>query len=361
MAGPEVRRSLSSHAQLRRMPALVLQRMIDHLPPDTPPSGPDGPVEVLQQRIADLLGTPAALFFPTGAMAQQVALRVHAGRRGRVTFAAHPTNHLTLWEQQGFSAVHGLRYHPIGDPNRLLTVEDLAAVAEPLAAVVFELPQREIGGQLPAWDDLVAQVELARERGAAVHLDGARLWEAQPYYERSFAEISALFDSVYVSLYKGLQGVRGAVLAADRSIVDEAAVWRHRLGGAIPEAWPLAVSALIGLDDLLPRMPAFRDHAVAIAAAVNAGTEASTVPAQPPTPLFHVHLPVSKDAADRAQEAMLAEHGTQLFSRTRTSPDPNRCAFEVSVGENAMEFTPAEVVGLLRELLDRATDRAMTP
>jgi hypothetical protein len=90
-------------------------------------------------------------------------------------------------------------------------------------------------------------------------------------------------------------------------------------GGAIPEAWPLAVSALIGLDDLLPRMPAFRDH---------------------------------------PQEVMLAEHGTQLFSLTRTSPDPNRCVFEVSVGENAMEFTPEEVVRLLRELLDRATDRS---
>jgi hypothetical protein len=62
---------------------LIEQPMLDHLPPGTPPTGPDGPVAVLERRIADLLGTPSALFFPTGAMAQQVALRVHAGRRGR--------------------------------------------------------------------------------------------------------------------------------------------------------------------------------------------------------------------------------------------------------------------------------------
>ena len=80
---------------------------------------------------------------------------------------------------------------------------------------MWELPQRDIGGLLPAWDDLREQVVAARERGAATHLDGARLWEAQPFYGRPHAEIAGLFDSVYVSLYKGLQGVRGAVLAAD--------------------------------------------------------------------------------------------------------------------------------------------------
>lgn len=328
--------------------------MLEHLPVGTPPDGPDGPVAVLEQRMADLLGKSATLFFPTGTMAQQVALRVHAERRGRRAFAAHPQSHLAVWEQQGYSVVHGLRFHPVGDVHSLITLADLAAVAEPLAAVVLELPQRDIGGRLPSWAELTEQVRWAREHGAAAHLDGARLWEAQPYYERPIAEIAARFDSVYVSLYKGLEGVRGAVLAGDPDLIAEATVWRRRLGGAIADAWPLAAAALVGLDELLPRMPAFRDHAVALAAALNADGGARTDPVVPLTPVFHVHLPAAKGAVERAHEAMIAAHGTQLFGRVRSSPDPTRCSFEVIVGENAMEVGPDEAARLVRELLDRA-------
>jgi hypothetical protein len=101
-------------------------------------------------------------------------------------------------------------------------------------------------------------------------------------------------------------------------------------------------------------MPAFRDHALAIAAAINADGAARTCPEPPQTPLFHIHLPAPARAVERAGAAMLAEKGVQLFPRVRTLPDPRRCAFEICVGENALDFTPDEVVALLRELLDRA-------
>src|SRR5690242_11351308 len=145
------------------MPLDVLRRVLDHLPADVPPDGPDA---VLERRVTELLGTAEAMFFPSGTMAQQVALRVHAERRGRTAFAAHPQTHLAVWEGQGYAAVHGLRFHPVGDRHSLLALDALAAVAEPPAALVLELPQRDIGGQLPGWDDLVAQVGWARERGA---------------------------------------------------------------------------------------------------------------------------------------------------------------------------------------------------
>src|SRR6185436_8253445 len=105
---------------------------------------------------------------------------------------------------------------------------DLEAVNEPLAALLIELPQREIGGRLPAWDDLVAQVTYAREHGAAVHLDGARLWESGPFYDRPLAEIAALFDTVYVSFYKGLGGLAGSMLLGEDDVVTEARAWRSR-------------------------------------------------------------------------------------------------------------------------------------
>ncbi|GAA1261849.1 aminotransferase class I/II-fold pyridoxal phosphate-dependent enzyme [Pseudonocardia aurantiaca] len=339
------------HRGAARSPRAALQRMLELVHHDT---RPEDPVAELERRIAELLGTQSALFFPSGTMAQQAVLRTYAERSGRRAFAAHPYTHLDNWEAQGYSAVHGLRFQRAGDRNALLSAAALDAVHEPVAAVVWELPQRDLGGLLPTWDDLVAQVAGAKARGAAAHLDGARLWEAQPFYRRPHAEIAGLFDSVYVSLYKGLLGVRGAVLAADTATIEEVGVWRQRLGGRIPDAWPLALAGLDGLDRWLPRMAEFRDHAVAIAAAVNAATAASTVPDPPLTPLFHVHLPAPPAAVERAGEELLADRDVRLFGYLRTSPDPARCSFEITVGDEATGFSPAEVAELIDELLARA-------
>ncbi|MEU7864353.1 beta-eliminating lyase-related protein [Nonomuraea sp. NPDC049141] len=358
---PPVRRSLFLHAPIRRRPRAVLERMLALVDDDTPPDGPDGPVAVLEQRMATLLGKEAALFFPSGTMAQQVALRIHADRRGRRTFAAHPQSHLDVWEEQGYNAVHGLRMRRTGDLFELMTAQDLAAIGEPLAAAVWELPQRDLGGLLPEWDDLCEQVALVRASGAAAHLDGARLWEAQTYYQRPIDQIAALFDSVYVSLYKSLQGVRGAVLAADSDTIRAAQVWRQRLGGGIRDAWPLALAALVGLDTLAPHMSAYRDHAIAIAAAINADGTARAYPDPPQTPIFHIHLPAPRRAVEQAGAAILAEHGIQLWGRVRSGPDPSRCSFEITVGENAMEFTPEEVVTLIHDVLVRAEARPWVP
>ncbi|MFG1708787.1 threonine aldolase family protein [Nonomuraea sp. M3C6] len=348
---PEVPRSLFLHAPIRRKPADVLRRMAELVDDDTLPGAPQA---ALERRLAELLGKEAALLFPTGTMAQQVALRVHAARRARSAFAAHPQTHLDVWEEQGYAVVHGLRLHRAGDRNELMTRADLEAIAEPLAAVVWELPQRDLGGLLPEWDDLRAQIDLARDRGAAAHLDGARLWEAQTYYRRPFHEIAGLFDSVYVSLYKALQGLSGGVLLGDAETVAEAGVWLARLGGRALEPWPQALAALAGLDTLLPRMADFREHAIAIAAAINADGLAYAYPDPPQTPMFHVHLPAGRAAVAAAGAAMLADQGIQLFPRVRSAPDPRRSSFEVTVGENAMEFTPDEVAGLVRELVRRS-------
>jgi len=348
---PTIRRSLFPHVAARRTPRALLMRWLERPEVD---ALPDEPMAELERRVAELLGKQAALFFPTGTMAQQVALRIHADRRGRRAFAAHPQTHLDVWEERGYGAIHGLWLQPAGDRHELMTVADLAAIGEPLAAVIWELPQRDLGGRLPRWEDLVEQVALARAAGAAAHMDGARLWEAQTFYRRPLSDIAGLFDSVYLSLYKGLGGLRGALLVADRATIKEAAVWRKRLGGGFGEAWPVAISALIGLDTLLPRMPLFREHAIAIAAAITADGLAGVSPDPPQTPMFHIHLPAPRPAVERAGAAMIAEHGTQLFARLRSSPDPARSSFEVSVNENAMELAPAEVAALVRELVERA-------
>src|SRR5688500_11779497 len=134
----DIRRSLSNHSGPRRSPHEVLRRLAERVTPD---AKAEDPVRELEDRVAGLLGKQKALFFPSGTMAQQAALRVHAERTGRHAFAGHPQSHLHVWENQGYSAVHGLRFHPAGDRNALLTLDDLKTVHEPLAAIVIELPQ----------------------------------------------------------------------------------------------------------------------------------------------------------------------------------------------------------------------------
>jgi hypothetical protein len=189
--------------------------MLDSIPPDTTMDryGQGGVVGAFEAEMAHLLGKEAALFLPSGTMAQQITLRVHADRRGRRGVVFHPMCHLDWHEGHGYVRLHNLVGIPVGPIREPLRLESLREIHEAPAALLLELPQRDLGGSLPTWDELRAQVEWARERGAAVHMDGARLWEATPYYGKSPAAVAALFDTVYVSFYKGLGAIAGSVVA----------------------------------------------------------------------------------------------------------------------------------------------------
>ena len=158
--------------------------------------GDGGVVAELETEIAGILDKPAAAFLPSGTMAQQSVLRVHADRRQRRTVIFHPMCHLHRHEGRAFQRLHGLSGRPAGAPDRLMRIDDLTAIAEPPAALVIELPQRDLGGQQPDWAELQAQADWARGAGAAVHLDGARLWESAAGYGKPLREIAALFDTV---------------------------------------------------------------------------------------------------------------------------------------------------------------------
>ena len=135
------------------------------LPPDAWPDryGEGEFVESFERRIAELLGKQAAALFPSGTMAQQIALRIHCDRRRVGTVAFHPTCHLELHEHGAYAHLHGLKAELIGDRDHLITLQDLEAIHAPVGALLIELPQREIGGRLPEWEDLLAQAQWARE------------------------------------------------------------------------------------------------------------------------------------------------------------------------------------------------------
>jgi threonine aldolase len=303
-----------------------------------------------ENRIAAALGKEAAAFMPSGTMAQQIALRIWSERTGRGTIAFHPTCHLEIHEARAYSLLHGLRALTCGAPANLMTVSDFEAIADPLAALLIELPQREIGGRLPAWEDLEALCAAARARGTKLHLDGARLWEAAPHYGRSHAEIAALFDSAYVSFYKGLGAIAGAVLAADAATVAQARVWQHRHGGRLVALYPLLLSAQLGFERNVPKMAAYRARAIEIAAALAEIPGIDVVPEPPQTNMFHVFLRGERDELEARAHAYARDSGTFVFARLAATVQPDVWKWEFVVGDATSEFAVEEIARTVRAI-----------
>ena len=126
--------------------------------------------------MAELLGKPSAIFMPSGTMAQLVAMRIWCAEKKLPRIALHPSCHLQIHEQLSYKELHGLDAVLIGDTDRVITLDDLTSTDSNVAALILELPAREIGGQLPTWDELTNISQWARENEVALHLDGARLW-----------------------------------------------------------------------------------------------------------------------------------------------------------------------------------------
>jgi threonine aldolase len=340
-------RALNLHGL--RPPSAFLDELITEDATDI--YGEGGAVTTLEAEVAGLLGKPAVAFMPSGTMAQQIALRVHCDRRNLNTFGCHPSSHLLLHEDTAYQRLHGLVAIPVGEHTELLTIDRLESVVEPLGAFLFELPQREIGGQLPEWLDLERQTELFRKRGVAVHLDGARLWECTPYYGKSLREIAALFDSVYVSFYKGLGGLSGCCLAGEEDVIAEARVWRHRHGGALWSLWPLAASALGAMRKRLPLMPRYYEHALSIAAALRDLPDLDVVPHTPQTPSMHLHMRTTKERFEEAVRAVAEESGIWTWTSSFPADTPSIQIAELAVGDATLEFTPEDVVKIVERFV----------
>ncbi|MFF2811024.1 threonine aldolase family protein [Streptomyces sp. NPDC058000] len=306
----------------------------------------------LERRTADALGTAAAVFFPTGTMAQQVALRCWAGRTGNATVAGHPLSHLEVHERDAYAVVSGLRMvHPTSAP-RLPTADEIYDLQEPFGTLALELPLRDAGYVLPSWEELESVVAAARDLDAVVHFDGARLWESAPHFGRSLPEIAALADSVYVSFYKSLDGIAGAALAGTEEFVAEARAWRHRYGGQLFQQWPTALAALAGLDRELPRLPAYVAQAKVVARALREGLAEAGVPwfrvhpEEPHTHEFQVWLPHPPEVLTEAGTRQAEETRTTLFRKwyePGSAGPPGVAMTEVTVASPALEWTAEEI------------------
>jgi threonine aldolase len=308
-----------------------------------------------ESEVAALLGKEAAVFMPSGTMCQQIALRIWAEHRGTCNVAFHPKSHLETHEEKAYQRLHGLYGILVGSAERLLTLEDLKAISEPVGALLLELPQRDLGGQLPDWVALNEIMAWAREHRIPTHLDGARLWECRPFYGREYTEIAGIFDSVYVSFYKILGGIAGSVLAGPADVIAEARTWQRRHGGNLVHLYPLVLSAQKGLRERLGRMEAYHAKAKEIATLLAPFAEIEIVPDPPHTNMMHLFMRGERDKLEAAALDVAKETGIWLFYRLAPTLLPGLTLFELTVGEATLDLSGQEIVDVFRMVLARVS------
>jgi threonine aldolase len=219
--------------------------------------GDDPTAAELERYAAEMLGKEAALFFPSGIMANQTALLVLAapGTEAVIDDGGHILN----WEEAAASAWGGIQLRAVRTPGGLLTPEIVAEAIRPrspyvpqTAAVCLENTHNGAGGRVMPLQQMRAVAAVSRERGVAVHLDGARLANASVASGVSMAEYAAEADTVMVAVSKGLGAPVGSLLAGSAEVMERAWRVRRRMGGGMRQAGILAAAALHALHNHLP-------------------------------------------------------------------------------------------------------------
>ncbi|MFG0286502.1 MAG: threonine aldolase family protein [Phycisphaerales bacterium JB039] len=226
--------------------------------------GDDPTVRRLEDRVADLLGKPAACFVPSGTMANACALRAHT--RPGDEIIAHRESHIYLYETGGFAALCGCSIRLIDGPAGVFQAAAIepevrgADQHEPRTSVVaVENTHNRGGGAIWPIETLEAVGREAHRLGLRAHLDGARIWNAHVASGESLARIAAPFDTVSCCFSKGLGAPAGSILAGSADCVALVRRFRKMLGGAMRQSGVLAGAALYALDHHVQRLA--DDHA----------------------------------------------------------------------------------------------------
>jgi len=221
--------------------------------------GEDPTVNALNERVADLLGQEAAMFLPSGTMCNQVAVATHC-QAGDEIIAAEGA-HIDGAEGAGAAVFAGSFVRAIACPRGIFSPDDLRAAVRMRHAkvprsrlVALEQSNNRGGGSVWRQGEIVSVADAARQEGLALHMDGARLMNAVVASGEPASSYTALFDSVWLDLSKGLGCPIGGVLAGSRAFIAEADVWKHRLGGAMRQAGIVAAAGCYALDHHIDRL-----------------------------------------------------------------------------------------------------------
>ena len=235
--------------------------------------GDDPTAAELERYGAELLGKEAALFFPSGIMANQTALIAVAAPGTEAVIDAG--GHILNWEEAAASAWGGIQLRSVVTPDGLLTPDAVAEAIRPpspyvprTSVVCLENTHNSAGGKVLPLEQMRAVAEVARERGVAVHLDGARLPNASVASGVPMADFAAEAGTVMVALSKGLGAPVGSLLAGSAEVMERAWRIRRRMGGGMRQAGILAAAGLYALRNNFPLLAEDHRRARELAAAV---------------------------------------------------------------------------------------------
>jgi threonine aldolase len=230
----------------------------------------DPTIEGLQHTVADLLGKEAALYVPSGTMSNQLCLRTHTRPGDEVI--AHEDSHILHYEAGSAAALSGLQIRPLPGEGGVLSAQAVEQTIRPSSehfahtgALEMENTHNRCGGTIWPLADMQAASAVARTHGVAVHLDGARLWNAHMATGVSLKAYAATADSVSVCFSKGLGAPVGSALLGSKEFIEEARHNRKRYGGAMRQAGIIAAGALYALEHNLERLVEDHDNATVLA------------------------------------------------------------------------------------------------
>jgi len=307
-----------------------------------------GEVEAFEQHWAALLGKEAAVFMPSGTLANQLALRVLAGAKRRVIVPE--VSHIYNDTGDACQTLSGLTLIPLAPGRATFTVKDIEAVltrtaggrvATDVGAMVIESPIRRLAGQMFDWEEARRISAFARERGIATHLDGARLFIASAYTGISPAEYSKHFDTVYVSLWKYFNCGIGAILAGPKRVLDGMFHVRRMFGGNLAVGWNAALVARHFMDGFDARLKSAVQTSEALYAALAKHPRAALERIPNGTNLTRVTF----------KGVTAAEVSRRLSERGIAMPGPAGATVTLGVNETWHRMKAAELIGAFEKSL----------
>lgn len=274
----------------------------------------------LERRVAELLGKERALFFPSGVMANQAAVNLHA--RPGTEVILDQDAHIIHWEMAGVAGLSGAQIRPVAPSGIVATAEDMRRYVRPSARhmtrpslVCVENTHNGAGGKIVPLAEMRAIRALATELGVPVHLDGARLWNASVASGVPLQDFAACADTVMVAFSKGLGAPIGAAVAASGPAADTLWGIRKRFGGAMRQSGIIAAGALYGLEHNRSQLAQDHANARAFASIVDGVGGARVVP--PDTNIVMVDLPGGRAAAPMVKACAAAGVLLSGWSATR--------------------------------------------
>jgi threonine aldolase len=244
--------------------------------------GDDPTVNALQERIAQMLGKEAALYVPTGTQSNLCGLMAHCQRGDE--YLVGQMAHTYRWEGGGAAVLGSIQPQPLpNQPDGSITLDDISAAIKPddahFARTRLLALENTWGGQVLPLSYIEAATALARSKGLATHLDGARLFNAVVASGKPALQIAQHFDSVSVCFSKGLGAPMGSALVGSKALIKSAHRVRKMLGGGMRQAGVVAAAALYALEHHIERLADDHAHARALAEGLQ-GLHGVTV--QPP-------------------------------------------------------------------------------